>query len=152
MKRNGVSPVIATILMVAITVVRAAVLYVMVSGYMSGESGMMPVAGSLTLDGSSTPSTGDATLRLGITAPDAPREENLIVKIFDSDDNLVVELNGANATANNTLVWKHVATNSGDDVYKSGDKLTIDFWDALQGYKVVLQVDGYSGTVEYVFL
>ena len=33
MKDSGVSPVIATILMVAITVVLAAVLYVMVSGF-----------------------------------------------------------------------------------------------------------------------
>ncbi|MBI5001613.1 MAG: type IV pilin N-terminal domain-containing protein [Euryarchaeota archaeon] len=41
-KNDGVSPVIATILMVAITVVLAAVLYVMVSGYMSGGGGGEP--------------------------------------------------------------------------------------------------------------
>ncbi|MBI5001612.1 MAG: type IV pilin [Euryarchaeota archaeon] len=41
-EREGVSPVIATILMVAITVVLAAVLYVMVSGYMSGAGGGEP--------------------------------------------------------------------------------------------------------------
>lgn len=35
---RGVSPIIATILLVAITVVIAAVLYVMVSGYLSGSS------------------------------------------------------------------------------------------------------------------
>jgi len=39
--RKGVSPVIATILMVAITVVLAAVLYVMVMGF-GGESGSVP--------------------------------------------------------------------------------------------------------------
>lgn len=41
--RKGVSPVIATILMVAITVVLAAVLYVMVMGF-GGESGQAPTA------------------------------------------------------------------------------------------------------------
>lgn len=35
-KRQGVSPIIATILLVAITVVMAAVLYVLVSGYFGG--------------------------------------------------------------------------------------------------------------------
>ncbi len=39
--RSGVSPVIATILMVAITVVLAAVLYVMVMGF-GGGSGQNP--------------------------------------------------------------------------------------------------------------
>ena len=39
--RKGVSPVIATILMVAITVVLAAVLYVMVMGF-GGDSGSIP--------------------------------------------------------------------------------------------------------------
>ncbi len=37
-KEKGVSPVIATILMVAITVVLAATVYIMVSGYMTGVS------------------------------------------------------------------------------------------------------------------
>ncbi|MEW5936475.1 MAG: archaellin/type IV pilin N-terminal domain-containing protein [Candidatus Thermoplasmatota archaeon] len=41
-QKEGVSPVIATILMVAITVVLAAVLYVMVSGYMGGGGGGEP--------------------------------------------------------------------------------------------------------------
>ena len=37
-KEEGVSPVIATILMVAITVVLAATVYIMVSGYMTGTN------------------------------------------------------------------------------------------------------------------
>ncbi len=48
--RSGVSPVIATILMVAITVVLAAVLYVMVMGF-GGNSGSTPSA-SLTKNAS----------------------------------------------------------------------------------------------------
>ncbi|MEM3238306.1 MAG: archaellin/type IV pilin N-terminal domain-containing protein, partial [Thermoplasmata archaeon] len=46
-KDKGVSPVIATILMVAITVVLAATVYLMVSGYMTGPS-HPPLAASLT--------------------------------------------------------------------------------------------------------
>jgi flagellin-like protein len=45
-KDKGVSPVIATILMVAITVVLAATVYLMVSGYMTGPS-HPPLAASL---------------------------------------------------------------------------------------------------------
>src|SRR3989441_13372053 len=65
----AVSPVIATILMVAITVVLAAVLYVMVSGLISGPGGTpqsMGISASVSPDGtnwvllvSSTP-TGKA--------------------------------------------------------------------------------------------
>ena len=43
-KKDAVSPVIATILMVAITVVLAAVLYVMVMGYGSGGGTSAPAA------------------------------------------------------------------------------------------------------------
>jgi archaeal type IV pilus assembly protein PilA len=50
--RSGVSPVIATILMVAITVVLAAVLYVMVMGFGTGPSSNPTV--SLTKESTST--------------------------------------------------------------------------------------------------
>ena len=49
--RKGVSPVIATILMVAITVVLAAVLYVMVMGFGGDGAGQAPTV-KLTKDGS----------------------------------------------------------------------------------------------------
>jgi flagellin-like protein len=49
--RSGVSPVIATILMVAITVVLAAVLYVMVMGFGGSGTPQAPAA-TLTKDGS----------------------------------------------------------------------------------------------------
>ena len=49
---KAVSPVIATILMVAITVVLAAVLYVMVSGYGGGDS--VPTGGFTTAEKTST--------------------------------------------------------------------------------------------------
>ncbi|PMP73319.1 MAG: hypothetical protein C0180_07085, partial [Aciduliprofundum sp.] len=52
-KEKGVSPVIATILMVAITVVLASAVYIMVSGYM-GSSPSKPVAMSFTVTSTST--------------------------------------------------------------------------------------------------
>jgi flagellin-like protein len=152
--KQGVSPVIATILMVAITVVLAAVLYVMVSGYMTGGGGT-PIAGSFTRDTSSTPNNGNATLRLAITTPSAPEEANIVVKLLDDEDNVVVQCaglatNGANATGR--LTWKHIASSSTGDTYETGDKLQVAFWGQdLSGYKISMTVDGYAGTVEYIF-
>jgi len=55
-KKRGVSPIIATILLVAITVVLAAVLYVLVSGYMTGSSSA-PKTYSMSQTGSGTLAT-----------------------------------------------------------------------------------------------
>ncbi|MEM4877819.1 MAG: archaellin/type IV pilin N-terminal domain-containing protein [Thermoplasmata archaeon] len=52
-KEKGVSPVIATILMVAITVVLASAVYLMVSGYI-GSAPSKPVAMSFTVTSTST--------------------------------------------------------------------------------------------------
>lgn len=56
--REGVSPVIATILMVAITVVLAAVLYVMVSGLIGGGQTARPF---VNFSGVSSPAAGEWT-------------------------------------------------------------------------------------------
>jgi len=53
-KEKGVSPVIATILMVAITVVLASAVYLMVSGYMHGPSTTIFASAQLQQLGSST--------------------------------------------------------------------------------------------------
>lgn len=45
-RKRGVSPIIATILLVAITVVLAAVLYVLISGLTTGGSNKTPIGGS----------------------------------------------------------------------------------------------------------
>src|SRR5207237_4557166 len=60
----AVSPVIATILMVAITVVLAAVLYVMVSGLISPVSGNKP----LVTFSSVTQSSGNATIGVAVAS------------------------------------------------------------------------------------
>jgi flagellin-like protein len=53
-KEKGVSPVIATILMVAITVVLASAVYIMVSGYMHGPSTTIFASAQIQQLGSST--------------------------------------------------------------------------------------------------
>jgi flagellin-like protein len=47
-RKRGVSPIIATILLVAITVVLAAVLYVLISGLTSGGVGSKPIGGAFS--------------------------------------------------------------------------------------------------------
>jgi len=66
MKKDAVSPVIATILMVAITVVLAAVLYVMVMGF--GTTGTQTPTGAFT--GSPTNQTSGYRLQLGVVSPE----------------------------------------------------------------------------------
>jgi len=73
-KKDAVSPVIATILMVAITVVLAAVLYVMVMGF-GGDTTSTPTA-SLTKDGNH--------LVLSISESEKISDGTLYVRINDT--------------------------------------------------------------------
>src|SRR5271157_2641694 len=70
-KKRAVSPIIATILLVAITVVLAAVLYVLISGLIHGP-GNTPIGSSLGLGGPSlvTGGAGGAFLVTGCKAND----------------------------------------------------------------------------------
>ena len=77
-KNDAVSPVIATILMVAITVVLAAVLYVMVIGF-GGTGGSTP-AGSWTSCAPQSQTTGQLTFG-AFTADTAPLDIKIFVKI-----------------------------------------------------------------------
>ena len=139
--KEAVSPVIATILMVAITVVLAAVLYVMVSGYFIDPN--TPLAGSFTQDGNSIPGKGNATLRLAISTPSNPKTANIVTKLFDANNDEVAGV---------SLTWKHIATGGDKDYYATGDKLQVSYWPTdLSGYKVVMAVDGFAGTIEYSF-
>jgi flagellin-like protein len=135
--KEGVSPVIATILMVAITVVLAAVLYVMVSGYMTGGGGT-PVSGSLTyLAGSSNPTTGNATFTLALNTPANPVLTDVTVKILDPNGDIA-------ATA--TYTWSHLVSDATH--VQGGDRLKItDLGVDIADYEIVISMAGYSGTV-----
>ncbi len=100
---QAVSPVIATILMVAITVVLAAVLYVMVSGLIgTGTTTSKPTV-SLTLSTKvSGPPAGADILVAGITPTSAPSNfkvniENVSLSVFGTAQ-AAPATNGASAT------------------------------------------------------
>jgi flagellin-like protein len=59
--KRGVSAMVATILLVAITVVLAALLYIMVSGVVSSSTGPRPIALELTVQGQATTSSNGET-------------------------------------------------------------------------------------------
>jgi len=63
--RRGVSPIIATILLVAITVVLAAVLYILISG-LTKAPGNTPLGSALAMS-AATPSAGGTVYTIGIT-------------------------------------------------------------------------------------
>ncbi len=65
--KRAVSPIIATILLVAITVVLAAVLYILIQQYTKSGSSGTPLGGALSV-GSSTDSTGASSAITACTA------------------------------------------------------------------------------------
>jgi flagellin-like protein len=148
MERRGVSPVIATILMVAITVVLAAVLYVMVSGYMEGGA-VTPVAGQLTyMIDSSDPVVGDATFNLAISNPAAPPLTDVTVKILDPNGTVVAWLNGSGPAGGEfNITWKHMTSDASH--IKGGDRLEIKHQSAIdvRKYEAVVSIAGYSGSL-----
>ncbi|MDO9537355.1 MAG: type IV pilin [Thermoplasmata archaeon] len=82
-KENAVSPVIATILMVAITVVLAAVLYVMVIG-MTGDNSTMSLAPAGSWQDMSPNSNNSATITFGNFQPEA---SPMHIKLLIQDEN-----------------------------------------------------------------
>ncbi len=73
-RKRGVSPIIATILLVAITVVLAAVLYVLISGLTTGGSTSTPIGGAFAFgtaqqtSSTTTCTTGDTCYSVGIAS------------------------------------------------------------------------------------
>src|SRR2546428_13154509 len=77
---QAVSPVIATILMVAITVVLAAVLYVMVSGLISGPGGT-PTAWGVNIGRSGDQSNWTLTFT---AIPSSPATSSVVLTVRDA--------------------------------------------------------------------
>jgi len=155
-KNDGVSPVIATILMVAITVVLAAVLYVMVSGYMTGGGGS-PVSGSLSYrTADSTPTTGKVKFELSLSAPANPALTDVSATILNGSTS---STKTAFATGSNSITgsigamtyWLNVTHLVSDTTHlKGGDRMSLEVSDAtpaINNWQVVVSIAGYSGTV-----
>ncbi|MEE9600465.1 MAG: type IV pilin N-terminal domain-containing protein [Thermoplasmata archaeon] len=129
----GVSPVIATILMVAITVVLAAVLYVMVSGLVSGP-GSTPRAMGIAVSKSS-----DGTnWQLTISSVDAGlARENAFLTVFRLDGTVVLQKTAFSALSGaQNASFEQVDTSATS--IQPGDKvlLTVDFYVAGSSYQI----------------
>ncbi|HLF06374.1 MAG TPA: archaellin/type IV pilin N-terminal domain-containing protein [Thermoplasmata archaeon] len=117
---EGVSPVIATILMVAITVVLAAVLYVLVSGFLVGT-------GSTKNIGAACVKTNATAYKCAVTSADSGVDfTQVVVQIVTGDGTVVCSwianfaINSAGAgVATPVGSCKH--TDNGDSAFGAGD-------------------------------
>jgi len=127
--RSAVSPVIATILMVAITVVLAAVLYVMVMGFGGGT----PQAPAATMTNDS------ANDRVIVNINPATSFSNMK---FSYDGTVLSVANGASITGANTSLTLTFVDVGGDGKVTSGDYFTITGTKAAAGTLALLWVSG----------
>jgi len=131
-KEEGVSPVIATILMVAITVVLAATVWLLVSGYMGG--GTPPLQGTLQYDYQSSNLDADyANFTLLLSQPSGG--------LNPGDVHITV--------AGHTLSssdWSYVDVDANGKL-SNGDILVIHSTYVDHGVTVTLGATGYSGSI-----
>jgi flagellin-like protein len=138
---EGVSPVIATILMVAITVVLAAVLYVMVINIRPPND--IPPAGSIMFD---VQSQTEVEIGFGTFSPTpAPMEIKVIItNISDRTDVVELTFSGApdattvemGATGGATATYTDLNYNSQE--LNSGDFIVVDGLHSHTTYEVIL--------------
>ncbi|MCJ2555375.1 MAG: type IV pilin [Candidatus Thermoplasmatota archaeon] len=125
--RKAVSPVIATILMVAITVVLAAVLYVMVSGLVAGP-GATPSAIGVSV------SQSNSGANWVLTFADVPAgKANLTVSlsIADADGVTLLGATALNALSAPRDQYSPITTGS---TIAAGDKILLTVGDFPAGY------------------
>ena len=152
---KAVSPVIATILMVAITVVLAATVYIMVAGMGGSGQSVIGNLNYLTSESSST----TAKIQLSISQPSNPEESLVSVKVYASNDTLmysdtVDNMDGASGAEHYGIVGTYLHYSSDSTHVSSGDviKLSIDSAvsyapSSFGSYKVVVTISGYEGTI-----
>jgi len=136
-EEEGVSPVIATILMVAITVVLAATVYIMVGSMDIGET--ISVVGSLSYLSSSS-NTTKAVFQITLSQPSNPEESVMKITVLKSDG-----IDGS-ADISSTAI-SHIV--SDDTHIKSGDRIIVTaVGDTdISGYELVISFSGYDGIV-----
>ena len=118
---KGVSPVIATILMVAITVVLAAVLYLMVSNFTQTDAG--GDAPTITL-GSVGISGGNATIEIAgaSAAKDLDQFKIIVLETTGAGVDSTIEMDPVSAGTSSNITVIDV---NGDGKLGSGDKMKI---------------------------
>ena len=136
-KEGGVSPVIATILMVAITVVLAATVYIMASGLT--QSSQRQISGNLVYKSNlSNRTSGNATFEIVLYSPSMAKVSSIHVKLLDSNGSPVTDF---------SYTWRHIASNSTNYI-KGGDLLEISVPNKdITGYQVIVSITGYGGTI-----
>jgi flagellin-like protein len=151
---EAVSPVIATILMVAITVVLAAVLYVMVLGF-GGDTGNTPQATYST----TTISNGKKVTILSMTANNVPWDDiTIVVKDAttgsaswlpvkeDLNDNAGDSMNYTGKALGTLTVACWAFDNIGNGLVDGGDYITLFTYGGATSF-----VSGVTYTVQFLY-
>ncbi len=142
--REAVSPVIATILMVAITVVLAAVLYVMVSGLVTGP-GSTPRAMGVAIA-----KTGDGTnWQLTISSVDAGMAPSAAyVTVFYANGTVALQKTAFSSLSGTA---SYVQTNPGATSIQAGDRILLTVASYGAGSSVQIADDDgvlFQGTLQ----
>jgi flagellin-like protein len=143
-KEDAVSPVIATILMVAITVVLAAVLYVMVIGMGGGTSNTAP-AGSITF-GNTVTTTGSERITFGTFSPIPQPTDVKIILTNTSNSADIIELTfpsppssaAFNMTATGGVTATYSDMNYQGNAINAGDYITVVGLNRATSYTVTV--------------
>ena len=141
-KEEGVSPVIATILMVAITVVLAATVYIMVAGIYG--PGTNKLIASLTYDQTqSNPTGGEVYLRVSMSTPSSAQWTNVKITIRGTGGPLSGQTgNSINGYTVDILDYDASGT------LTDGDVIHIYGGADLSGATIALSITGYSGNAQ----
>ena len=162
-QEGGVSPVIATILLVAITVVLAATLYIMVSGNLLGTPySTNKLTGSLTMDPAKS-YRNSVNFTVTMSIPDKAIKSNVRITVVKGNEvgTLTYDKNNniwTNATAGGKWHYEAKLTDlDSDGKFSDSDKLwvyvvddnsadSVHPPDFVTGDKVLFSIIGYHGT------
>ena len=147
---EAVSPVIATILMVAITVVLAATLYMMLPG---AEDTDRDLLGTATIGDRST-SNGYVRVDLGGLSPSSFNIEDVTVRLYDTNDSVAFTLDGEEGDRDDfdegvySVAW---ARTDGETI-DSTARIYVDYDDTadgydFSGYEIEITTEGTSGAI-----
>ncbi len=151
---EGVSPVIATILLVAITVVLAATLYSMLDTFSADES-ESPLIGNLSR-------RDIRTLSLGLTTPSSASLEDVTVSLLGTyHDGETIDLRFEDWDEENTAhddkyeaVWyllhndKEIGSGSRLRFYRIEDGTLSNMnFDEFRDLEVIMRIENYSGMI-----
>jgi len=144
-REDAVSPVIATILMVAITVVLAATLYMMVADVGGEQVGEL--YGNMRIG-----DREDNRVRvdIGSMSPSSHDLNDVTVRLYDRDDDQVCSLDGVKDYTEEPYTLRWTRLSGDDDTVTTSSRLWVehenDEYD-FSGYEVVMTVSGRSGPI-----